>query len=344
MTLQDTVSIDFLLGLTNLKNLTIGIFTPYVYDFSRLKRDSKLKYLEVRLYVPMYSPNASFHGIDKISFGGMFLPWLLMVPEKQPKEKPVSGAEIFSLSLFYYQNFIDYNYYGEYEMKKIRAVIGRKFFNPVPQTGVYTIKYKNGNILFEGEFKNKLPHGKWMFYDVVGRLVSARTYIDGVADGYWYTEFIPGLSIDGSKPSYGKSAYGYQKFDKGILLEQGWYYNHIESCNPEPELPYCTDSIVQIDYFDSTSHVLSQKVIKVYDEKGGLVYDAFANYNFTLPFYSDHFDYPTENIEAGEEHIYGFRGGRARDFYGRYIKNPFTSPLDIYRYDENRKLIKEFNR
>jgi hypothetical protein len=90
--------------------------------------------------------------------------------------------------------------------------------NKFPINGPYIVNNTfNGDTIHsicKGFFKNRKPHGKWLFYNCNGNIVEERNYVDGIPDGIWkystYTNSYNDINII--------------VFDKGKLLK----YNEIE--------------------------------------------------------------------------------------------------------------------
>lgn len=90
------------------------------------------------------------------------------------------GPELINLALVMYSFDKDsgswYRYLTEADLnKKIN----------IPENGIYTSYYKNGQKLCEGSFLNGKPNGAWSFWYNDGEICQERFYKNGERDGHW---------------------------------------------------------------------------------------------------------------------------------------------------------------
>jgi antitoxin component YwqK of YwqJK toxin-antitoxin module len=85
--------------------------------------------------------------------------------------------------------------------------------NQNSKNGKFLLKYKNGDILTVGKFKNGKPIGEWKFYYPNGELYSIRKYKQGLENGIWYKFTETGDTTLILKFDKGSLTYSYEKSD-----------------------------------------------------------------------------------------------------------------------------------
>jgi hypothetical protein len=94
--------------------------------------------------------------------------------------KGLCGPELINLALIMHSFQKDsgswYQYLNEADLKKKINI---------PENGVYTSYYKNGQKLCAGSFLDGKPNGVWNFWYSNGELCQERFYKNGEADGHW---------------------------------------------------------------------------------------------------------------------------------------------------------------